>query len=426
VGNFSALPVSLGLFALCAAPEAQATSGAAFGIGPRALALAGAGATMNTGYEASLTNPAELAQLSAPDLELGYGATRFSLSLTPERLTAPTDGAGSTLLGFALPLRFGEQALVFGLAAQSPSNRIATASLPYPEQPQFPLLVQRSQATDFDLSVGMRPLSFLSLGAGLRGLASLSGTVTVVKNPDGTSSSAVADTLKPVLAPLFGATAALGRHDALSLVFRGALRSDFSVDVAAVNLGATTLPELHIAGVADYDPLTLYGEFQHDFGAISLLAGVAYQRWSDFPGLLGQTVRCPPERPNCTALPAPQFVLQDTWAPHLAAVWDLGLSPSANATLRAGYSYEPSPAPNQTAESNVFDNARHVFGLGYGVALARPLVPLHSDFACQVQELVSRTHHKGPGVSSDNPGFPQITTGGFVESCALTIGVKLR
>ncbi len=420
------MPVLLGLLALSATRPANATSGAVFGIGPRTLALAGAGATLGAGYEAAFENPAQLAAVSAPDLELGYAATRFSLALTPQALTVPADGSRSTLLGFALPLRFGEQSLVFGFAARSPSNRIATASLPYPEQPQFPLLVQRSEATDFDLSVGIRPLDFLSLGAGLRGLASLNGTVTVVKNADGTSTSSVNDTLKPVLAPLFGACANLGKRNALGLVFRGALRSDFAVDVAAVNLGATTLPDLHIAGVAHYDPLTLYGEFRHDIGSISLVLGLAYERWSAFPGLLGQTVECPAERPNCAALPAPAFVLKDTWAPHLGAVWDLALTPKADGTLRVGYSYEPSPAPNQTDIGNTFDNARHVFAVGYGVALAAPLVPLHSDFACQLQELVSRTQRKNSGVPSDNPGFPSITTSGFVESCALTLGVRFR
>jgi long-chain fatty acid transport protein len=118
--------------------------------------------------------------------------------------------------------------------------------------------------------------------------------------------------------------------------------------------------------------------------------------------------------------------LTDSWAPHLAAVWGFALSARANATLRAGYDYEPSPAPNQTDVSNTFDNTRHVFGLGYGVALAAPLIPVHSDVACQLQELVSRTQIKNSGVPSNNPGYPVVTTNGFVESCALSLGVQFR
>jgi len=52
----------LGLLALSATRSASATSGAAFGIGPRTLALANAGATLGTGYEAAFENPAQLAQ----------------------------------------------------------------------------------------------------------------------------------------------------------------------------------------------------------------------------------------------------------------------------------------------------------------------------------------------------------------------------
>lgn len=178
--------------------------------------------------------------------------------------------------------------------------------------------------------------------------------------------------------------------------------------------------------MAHYDPLTLYAEYRHDLGPVSVALGLAYERWSDFPGLLAQTVSCPPERPNCAGAPPPRLALEDTWAPHLAAVWALALSAHANAKLRAGYSYEPSPAPNQTDVRNVLDNSRHVLGLGYGVALSAPLVPVHGDFACQLSELVSRTQQKNPGVASNNPGFPQVTSAGFVESCALTIGLELK
>ena len=139
---------------------AHATSASISGVGPRTQALAGAGASLDVGYEAAFQNPAALSNALQPSLSAGYQVTSSQLywqggDQAQQRF--PTDQLRATLLGFALPLWLGEQRLVLGLASLSPGGFVARADLPLPEEPQFPLLVSWREAVDFDLALGMRP-----------------------------------------------------------------------------------------------------------------------------------------------------------------------------------------------------------------------------------------------------------------------------
>jgi long-chain fatty acid transport protein len=418
---------ALGACTLLASGLARATAAEVFEIGPRGRAFAGAGQSLDAGYESAFTNPAALAFAARPELTLGSSATHFALSVSRQGQGVPVSapGSGGVLFGFVLPLHVLKEPWVLGFASQSPSNYIARATLPFSESPQFPLLVPQSQALDFDLGLGVTVWPWLKLGAGLRALAALHGTVQVSPSSAGTATAA-SDTLDPRFAPNLGALWSPSELDTLALSFHGALRADFDMELSATNLGATTLPPLHIAGVAAYDPAQLALEYRHRFGKLTLLGGLAFQRWSSFPSLLAATTSCPPSRPNCAALPAEPSHFHDTWQPHVAAEYRVRLRRSAIARLRAGYAYHRSPIPEQTAASNELDADRHVFGLGYGIELSAPLVPVRVDLGCELHELVARSEHKPPSVAPDNPGFPALDVAGHAESCALSVGVRLQ
>ena len=49
--------------------------------------------------------------------------------------------------------------------------------------------------------------------------------------------------------------------------------------------------------------------------------------------------------------------------------WQIGRSYAID--LRGGYSYEPTPVPEQIGESNFADSDKHTFSLGGGVELSR-------------------------------------------------------
>jgi hypothetical protein len=420
--------LGLALLALTGARGTSATTASISGPGPRAQALAGAGTSLDLGYEAAFQNPAALAFARQPALSIGYGVTDTALYLqrgAEAERRFPTNQLRLTLIGFTLPLPIGEQRLVLGMASVSPSGFVARADLPLAEEPQFPLLVSRRQAVDFDLGLGIRPWHFLALGIGLRALSTLSGSAAVERN-DGRSVTRVDDVLEPVLAPHAGLSAFLGETATLSMVWRAPLRADFDVKLAAVDLDATQLPALNLAGVAHYDPLSLGAEYAHHFGALSALLSVVYQRYRDAPALLPRTVDCPADRPDCLALAGHSPTFEDTFDLHAAATYGLELTATARAELRAGYAYLPSPLPEQRAAENLLDNARHRFALGYGIALSDPLPELGLDLAVQLDKLVSRTHRKSSEVGSSNAGAPELTTSGIVATVSLALTLRLK
>lgn len=405
---------------------ARATSGSVFGVGPSTRAWAGAGATQAAGYEAAFQNPASLSLSAEPSLSAGYGV-QSSWLYTQRGAEAEqrfeTEPLSLAALGFTLPLETLGQRFVIGFASLSPGGSVARADLPLGEQPQFPLLVSRQHAVDFDLGIGVRPWRFLALGLGLRALASLAGTAEV-QTQSKTTTTRVSDTLEPVLAPLVGVTTFLGSSATAALVVKAPLRGDFDIQLQAVDLNATQLPALHLAGVAHYEPLSVQAEYAQRLGRLTAMFGAVYQRFSRTPTLLPSTVTCPERRPDCSALVAEPPHFHDTVELHVAATLALELTRAAQAELRAGYAFVPSPVPDQSGPDNLLDNARHRFGLGYGVRLDTPLPPLGLDAALTLDELVPHTSHKAADVAPENAGAPSLTSRG--RSIGLSLGLTVR
>jgi long-chain fatty acid transport protein len=406
---------------------ARATTGMVFGVGPSTRAWAGAGATQRSGYEAAFQNPASLSLSPELSLSAGYGVQSSWLSTQRGQAAEQrfdTEPLGLTTLGFTLPLEALGQRFVVGFASLSPGGSVARADLPLAEQPQFPLLVSRQHAIDFDLGLGVRPWRFLALGVGLRALASLSGNAEVRTQGKATTTR-VSDTLEPVLAPNVGVTAFFGSSATAALVLKAPLRADFDIALAAVDLKATQLPPLHLAGVAHYDPLSLQAEYAQRLGRLTALFGAVYQRFSRTPTLLPSTVTCPEQRPDCLALVAQPPRFHDTVELHVAAALGLDLTRAAKAELRAGYAFVPSPVPDQAGPDNLLDNARHRFGVGYGVTLSDPLPPLGLDAAFTLDELVPRTSRKSADVAPGNAGASTLSTRGRSLGVSLGLTVKL-
>ena len=126
---------------------------------------------------------------------------------------------------------------------------------------------------------------------------------------------------------------------------------------------------------------------------------LAWHRWSTFEnpaahielGLdlkqFQDLVDIPPQEP----LPLPHF--------HDIAIPRLGVEHTrGGARWRAGYAYEPSPAPAQRGATNFIDNDKHTLALGAGVdkaGLGRiVLKPISFDVALGITWLPERTHAK--------------------------------
>ena len=183
-------------------------------------------------------------------------------------------------------------------------------------------------------------------------------------------------------------------------------------------------PLLHISGVAQYDPMQIQAELGRRWDEWELALGSTFKRWAAFDGWTAATVRCTTKDPDCAALPADRIALHDTVVPRLGAERRFPLTHSATGHGRAGYFYEPSPLPAQTGPTNLWDNHRHAFTLGYGIELRRP-VQLELDSFYQLHALVLRQHRKRQAVSPHNAGHPEVTTSGFIHNTGLVATLKL-
>ncbi len=423
--RLSGRALALGL-SLCAG--AQASPAELYGFGPRPQSMAGAGAAVASGFEATYANPALLGRSRHRELSLGYQAARFALRA--EGPNAPgalsEDAAQGTFIGVVLPLPFGdvlEDRLTLGLGTYTPSDLIARARLLYPERPSFPLLTDRSQTLNFNLGLGVDVGHGLVVGAGFMALAELVGTVVVRTDSSGRVGTAVDDQLVATFAPVLGAGY---QADAtrVGLAFRGALQGDFDVVVEVNDLGSLVVPDLTIAGVAQYDPMALQAEVGHRLGDVELVGGVTWKRWSAFDGFRRPTVVCPASQPDCAALKPEPVEFSDVFVPRVGAIWSMTPTPDARAEVRAGAAFEPSPVEEQRGVTNLLDNDRVVLAAGYGLELAEPLPPIRLDVFAQLHWLVPRSHDKAGSVPADNPGAPRIEGKGTVLNTGLILGVK--
>lgn len=408
--------------------QAQASPADLFGFGPRSQAMGGLGAAVGRGFETTYENPALLSLSRQRELSLGMQAARFSLHAEGKNAPGkmPEQPLAGTFIGAVLPLPFGgilTHRLVLGLGVFAPNTLIARARVLYPEEPQFPVISDRAQSLDFSMGLGADLGHGFRVGGGARTLAELVGTVVVRTDASGHVGTAVDDQLVATYAPVVGASYDRGKWR-FGLTWRGELNADFNVLVQVHDLGKLVIPDLHIAGVAQYDPMQAALGAAREMGPWTLAAGITWKHWSAFKGWARPTVECPPSRPDCKALTVTPVGFHDTVIPRVGAQYTLDLSPDAVSHVRAGYFFEMSPAPEQKSASNYWDNDRHVLTLGYGVQLSDPLPPLSFDLFYQAHFLAPRTHHKDASVDPANAGYPSVKTSGTIQDFGLIAGVK--
>jgi hypothetical protein len=380
------------------------------------------------GAEVTFQNPALLSLSRERQLLLGFQTARLSLYARGGNLPGAfhPEPMKGTLIGAALPLPLGgllEHRIALGLAFFTPTNVIVRGRVLYPEVPQFALLSDRMQTVGIQAGLGMDVGYGVRVGAGFAALAAIAGTVVVATDTSGAVGTKVDDQLIASYAPAFGLAYDLGENYRLGASYRGTLEARFAVAIEVHDLGQLQVPPFNIAGLAQYDPWQISAEVARVSGRFRGSIGATFKHWSGYPGAPEATVLCPPEKPDCKALHVEGPGFHDTIVPRLGLEAELAKGEGFALLGRAGYFYEPSPAPEQKGAANGFDNDRHAVTLGYGVRLSDPLPPLRLDLFGQWHHLVARTHVKDPSVDPANPGFPRAESGGFVLFAGLALTV---
>lgn len=391
-----------------------------FGFGSRSAALGGAGVALCDGGCASYYNPAGLARAGALSLEIGYQGGQPLLTLNGrDQGVSPTHGLTAAL---AAPGTLFGLRVAFGAAVFLPDERLVRdRSLPF-ARPRFVDYDNRTQRIYLAAAVALALPGRVFLGGGVAFMARTAGTVELrgrlaVTNPDDDSLlvSAIAVDLLPVRYPQLGVAWEPTGWLTLGASYRGSflLRIDqgFNILGDVGNRGTTPL----VSGgalAARTVSADLFQPWQVSVGAAARLsrrwlvtADLVFARWSEFeapvaavtvkldlgPRLNPLVQLAPPRR-----YPAPGF--HDVLSPRLGVELLALLRPRAELVVRAGWSYQPSPVPEQVGESNYVDCDQHTASLGAGVTLMprAPYLPrrIALDGHLATTVLLPRAAHK--------------------------------
>jgi long-subunit fatty acid transport protein len=272
---------------VAAAAPASASPLDLFGFGGRSPGLAGAGVASAEDFDAVYLNPAGLAYATRKRATVGGLAAAMRLELGAEDY--PVEGPRGLEIGGQVPMPLGgalRDRVGLGFGFYVPSEAINRARAPFPGEPSFVLLESRAFVVGLLVGVGVKVTPRLAVGLSVNALAVLRGTIDVTIDGAGRFTTQSEQRLLTRFAPILGARYRLRDDLDLGLAVRAPSRSDYDITVTS-DLGDAlplTLPEIAIAGTAQYDPLTVAAEAAwRVLPSLTLTGHLAWHRWSAFP-----------------------------------------------------------------------------------------------------------------------------------------------
>jgi long-chain fatty acid transport protein len=404
--------------AVVALPHAAAGNPVdAFGFGGRAPAMAGAQTAAAADGSANYYNPALLATFDDIRIDVGYQTAVPSLFVNG--LDLGVDSSRGIAVAMSAPGRIGKIQLALAGGLFLPDQHVLRARALEADKPRFALYDNRPQRLFLGANLAFRIGNRLAVGGGIAYMAKTVAAVDLVGRlgfPDPNDSDlalAIDADVKEIRYPqagvLFHATPWLD----LGLSYRGGYKLILENTVRVLaDVGREDDP------VVEDGRLELFALAQDLFQPEQWSAGLAAQvthrlliafdaslhRWSRFEnpatrieldidaGMFNDLIDIPDTPP----LPDPHY--HDIVIPRLGAEYRLFESERRDLDLRAGYSYEPTPVPEQVGESNFIDNDKHTLSAGLGLTLRHwtdilPR-PLRLDVFGAVTLLAPRSHHK--------------------------------
>ncbi len=410
---------ALALAIVCAAVPARANPADLFGIGARGPAMGGAQVAAADDATANYYNPALMARLDDIRIELGYQAALPSLQVDNQDLEV--DAARGVDINLAVPGMLGGARLAFGAALYLPDQQITRLRNQSAQQPRFIEYDNLPQRIMLAANVAMAIGERLSLGVGISYMSSTKGTIKLrgligLPQPDDSQLDLAMDVdLKTIRYAVAGLAYRLKPWLDVGVSYRGGftLVVDLAFGIRG-NVGTPGQPPVVTDGHFDLTTVSqdLFQPAQYTAGFAAritprfLLAfDLAYHRWSTFQnpsahididldvGQFNDLVKIPP----FAALPDPNF--HDIVVPRLGMEWLARQTEARALRIRAGYVYQPSPAPEQVGETNFIDDDRHIFSVGAGLELRHGLGaivprPLSLDAFVGLTALEPRQHRK--------------------------------
>lgn len=409
--------VAFGISLACA-HVAAANPLTMFGSGARASSMGGAHTAGARDSSANFYNPALLATLPSLELDLSYRVARPDLRLNDNDVGV--DAARGTEISVAVPGDVAGVRLGVGVSVYLPDQHLMRIRSLSQTQPRFALYDNRPQRLFLAVNFGFAITDALSIGGGLGYLTATSGGVTLtgrVGFPDANDSNLVLDMDVDITTrayPIAGVAYQLKPWLRLGAAYRGEVQpvTDLSIDIegdigaamrdpivadAAVNLRSISLSHFQPAEIS----LGLEAWLRE---SLVVVADLSLHRWSGFENPAAQLESAlelgqfneflTPPLP--ASLAAANY--HDILIPRIGVEWRTLHRRHTTLHSRAGYSYEPSPAPEQIGVTNFVDNDKHTASLGLGLSLrdwtSIFLEPLSLDLSFAATKLARRDHQK--------------------------------
>lgn len=412
-----------------------------YGLGARWPALGQAGVLADDAAAAHY-NPAGVA--SAPDAEavVGYASAMPRLKINDVAQDHVPDTRGVQAM-MALPFDLGAIRAGAGAAVFIPDTRLMRVRLTPPAYPQFVQYGHTSQRFAISVAAGVRLWDRVSLGAGAAFLGKVGGEgVAYDLALRGSYQAARARgevTIEPAVAPAAGATVRILPWLEAGVSYRGALKLDLALDARAqteiADFGLAGPLSVAVAAANYWSPARLaLGAALRPAETLALYVEGTYRRWRSYPGAAAKVdvaINIRPQgnadgvdfNPDVYDNTFAPLVLNDTFSPAVGAEWRLGEG-RARPVIRGGYSYVPSPVPDDTGPWNYVDGPRHTVSLGLGADFAdftAVLVrPLSVDAYFAFSQVSAREFIKEDLADA----YPALTSGGRIWAAGAAITVR--
>lgn len=379
--------------AALAATLASAGAGASplptYGFGSRETALASAATAVSDGPAAVFYNPAGLAHAPGLTLQAGYMHVRQRLQI--DGRDTGVDPVKGLNLGLVAPGRIAGVPFAFGLAVHLPDERLSRVRTLRQEIPRWELYDNRAQILFLAVAAAVRPLPWLSIGGGVaflsstRGNFGITGEASLKEPTDSQLRHQVDADLTAVRIPLLGVRVEPHRRLSVGLTYRGESRLDLRIDAdirgqVDTGLGGIRIPVTYTLSSRSFDAFqprqVALGTRFSATDDLLLSLDFVWTSWSSYQSATSRSVAdlqvdaqglplAIPPNPKPTVVRDPLF--RDRIVPRLGAEWRPWARPAAEVALRAGYAYELSPVPPQSAITNFVDADRHTLAAGAGV-----------------------------------------------------------
>jgi len=396
-----------------------------FGLSPKAIAMGGAFCAIADNFSAVYYNPAGLSFQKKPPYPFEEKGAKFELVpfyVHPKLWIENSDGnkeyediadikGGSIGITFEPSDLYGllkKKSLALGLVLSEQSPDWGYKGRSSATDRYFIMYESRDRTHNILMAMSYTILPELSIGAGASLIFDLwSDTIVVMSEGLPTKMPSKAYfRAAPIAGLLFKPKQGLS----LGLSYRGEIRMN-GTGGASIRSGKTDTRILDFHFIRFFSPQQIpFGIAYMPIEKLNISFDLTWMNWSRF--IENEGIR--------EGLRVPDTKFHDTFVPRIGGEYWL----KENLSLRAGYYYINSPAPDQTGISNLVDNDKHVFSLGMSYIIADPPgfwnKPITCDVYAQYHLLEERTFHK---IDPAGPYYPGYKTGGDIINIGIGISI---